>query len=143
MNRYLSLGIIGVFLIMAMAEIPGACAEDMPPALEKALNMSHVPIYPSATFSTSDKRDTYVAIWFETQDAAEKVMQWYEERLTGWQHLSFKGRTILYKGPNDLKATQVFTRPYPYLFTQERGEGANRETNITIVVQQVISNAGG
>lgn len=143
MSRYLSLAVIGVFLTMAMVGVPGAYAEDTPPTLEKALNMSHVPTYPDAIFATSDERGAYVAIWFETKDAAEKVMQWYEERLTGWQHLSFKGRRVLYKGPNGLKAMQVFTKPYPYLFTEEHGEGSTRETNITIVVQQVDSNVGG
>jgi len=143
LSRYLSLGIIGIFLVMAMAGTPEAYAEDVPSALVKALSVSHVPIYPGATFSTSDERGAYVAIWFESKDAAEKVMQWYEARLTGWRHLSFKGQAVLYKGPKDLKAMQVFTKPYPYLFTEERGEGSSRETNITIVVQQADSNVGG
>jgi len=131
-SRYLSFGVIGVLLMMAMAGIPGAYAGDMSSTLEKSLGMSHVQIYPGATFSTSDDRGAYVAIWFDTKDTAAKVMQWYGKKLSEWQHTSFKGQTVLYKGPDDLEAMQVFTKPYPYLFTEERDDGSV----ITIVVQK-------
>jgi len=131
-SRYLSLGIIGVLLMMAMVGTPGAYAGDMPSTFKKSLEASHVPIYPGAKFSTSDERNAYVAIWFDTKDKAAKIMQWYGEKLPKWQHVSFKGQSILYKGPEDVEATQVFTKPYPYLFTEERDDGSV----ITIVVQK-------
>lgn len=135
-SAYFSLGFVGILSMMVMIGAHAAYAGDMSSSLKKALEVSHVPIYPGATFSTSDNRDAYVAIWFDTKDSSEKVMQWYVGKLTDWQHISFKGRPVLYKGPDGLEAMQVFTKPYPYLFTEVRDEGSGQETAITIVVQK-------
>jgi len=135
-SAYLFLGFIGILSMMIMVGAHATYADDLSSSLEKSLEGSHVPIYPGATFSTSDDRDAFVAIWFDTKDSSEKVMQWYEKKLPDWQHISFKGQAVLYKGPDGLEAMQIFTKPYPYLFTEVRDESSGKKTVITIVVQR-------
>ena len=116
---------------VTVAAVPlSANAEGLSAAQQKILKSTGVPVYPGSTYTTGDN-EIGTVLWFSTTDSPDKIMAWYEKKLSGWSVLVLNGSKVVYKGPKGMVAKDLSSKPY--IFAEAKHEiPDDTEVEITI-----------
>ncbi|WP_020675009.1 hypothetical protein [Geopsychrobacter electrodiphilus] len=117
--------------VVIVAAAPATiCAADMAASQQKLLEDTGIPVYPEASFTTGDDSVASM-LWFKSKDSPEKIMDWYEEKLSGWSVLLANGTKVLYLGPKGKEAKDLLTLPHIWARTTDETPGS-KDSEITI-----------
>ncbi len=106
--------------------------QDLSTAQKKAMEDAGIPVYPNSIYTTGDDSAATV-IWFQAMDPPEKIMDWYESKLSGWSTLIDRGIRVLYKGPKGIEAKKIYAGSHPYIFVSSKeNSGEGNDIEITI-----------
>lgn len=119
-----------LFLAFAVGSPLVAFAEDLSPAQVKALESAGVPVYPGASYTTGNDEIATV-MWFKSMDPPDKIMAWYEEKLSDWSVLDVNGSKVVYKGPKGKEAKDLSTMAHIWARTKDEDPGST-DSEITI-----------
>ncbi len=97
-----------------------------------ALDAAGVPVYPGATFMTADESNG-MALWFNSSDSPDAIMDWYEEQLPEWTATTVNTMRVIYNGPAGAGQEKIMAVPHLYVMTGEQlGRGPDHGNEITI-----------
>ena len=113
-----------MFAVVILDTVPATLfAADMSASQQKVLEDTGIPIYPEASFTTSDDSISTV-LWFKSKDSPEKIMDWYEGNLSGWSVLLVKKTKVLYLGPKGKEAKDLSTLAHIWARTTDETPGS-------------------
>lgn len=131
--RYKASSFCGLPLALALLASQAVFGSNhMTDSHKSALESVGVPVYPGATFLTSDD-SSGVALWFSSSDSPDTIMDWYEHNLTEWSAATIGGTRVIYKGPAGLGQEEIMALPYVYVTSaQNLGKAPGNGNEITV-----------